>query len=260
MFGSEPTNPYELKEYCLRALGKPVIRIEISDQQCYDRIHDAIQQFVHRHYDGVNETWEVYKVTEADVTRGYIQLPPSWKAVTDIIDPLRNAGNGLTGDEFDNFNFRLANSDFFNQWATGGMMVSTWILFQEKLELIRRYFNPDRRFRHNGTTGEFVLSGSGWLVKDYCFVLHGYKSVDTKKVGGTDGERNIWNNEWIKKYATALLGRQWGNNISKFDGVQLPGGLVMRGQDIHERYATEVAKLEDEFSAKYELPFFFELA
>lgn len=224
-----------------------MINIEIDPQQAYDRINEAIAMYTLQHFNGTTEVWDLYTVTDSDIANGYYSIPKDFVAVCDLLDPLRSSMG--TGDEFDNLNYRVANSDFFDYtWSLSADMITSWVIFQEKLEMIKRYFAPERRFRHNPITGQMRLYGDNWLVNGYYVILHGYRAVDPAV------NTNIFNDEWIKKYATALIGRQWGSNISKYDGVSLPGGVTMQGQRIYDRYDAQCVKYEEEFNNRYSLP------
>ena len=65
---------------------------------------------------------------------------------------------------------------------------------------------------------------------------------------------SVWNDRWLKEYATALIKRNWGNNLKKFAGVQLPGGVTLNGDKIFEEATEEIKNLELEMQSKYELP------
>lgn len=242
---AEPTNPEELKDYCLRKLGQPVINIEIDDSQCYDRIDEAIDFFIERHYDGCTETWEAIEITESDIRNNAISLSEDWIAVVGIIDGLSKSGQ--SGDAFDRVQYNVVNSDMVRMATSGGGGMVQFQVMHERLDLIKRMFSPTRRFRHNATTGKLVLQGS-WKAVGAGILVHGYKGVNR------DRTASVYSHRWLKKYATALIGKQWGTNISKYDGVQLPGGVVMQGDKIYDRYSEEIQKLEEEFFDKYELP------
>jgi hypothetical protein len=65
---------------------------------------------------------------------------------------------------------------------------------------------------------------------------------------------DVYNDGFLKKYATALLKQQWGNNLKKFEGVQLPGGVTLNGQKIFDEATEELASLKEEVQNTYQLP------
>lgn len=238
-------SPEDLKDYALRALGHPVINIEVTDEQIWDRINDTIQKFNDRHYAGAIERWGMITIGQDDLDRGYVTLPSSLTALIDISEP---DGNGYSAEEFENFNFRLANSDFFtNIFGLGGTAdILSYQMFHERIEMFGRFFNPTRRFRFNHLTHQ--LEAQGVWRPSTKVLIHGYWKADAEE------HVDIYNEDFVKKYVIALVGRQWGANISKYDGVQLPGGITMNGNAIYDRYDKMVADIDDSFFSKYELP------
>jgi hypothetical protein len=64
----------------------------------------------------------------------------------------------------------------------------------------------------------------------------------------------IWNDRWLKEYATALIKRTWGNNLKKFNGLQLPGGVTLNGDQIFQEASAEIERLEKEMENDYGAP------
>lgn len=236
-----------LKQYALRRLGSPVINIEIADVQMNDRIDEAIQKWVSRHYNGTTEVWEAVVFTESDAAKQSVKLKDDWAAVLEIIDPAQS--DGMSGDEFDNLNFLISNSEILN-----GINISAtnYVLTMEHIATLKRIFTPERSFTYNSVTHQ--LKPKGIIKAGNYIILHGYKSVDPEMYG------DAYNEDWVKKYVTALFKLQWGNNLKKYDGVQIPGGVVMNGQRIYDEAVQEVADLEQSLEDKYTLPidFYFE--
>lgn len=240
----------DLADYALRALGGGMINIEITPEQIQDRINQALEFFLVRYYNMMTENWLVYRMTDADVANGYFQVPPGWISVHQLYDPMGESGQS-TVDDFDNLNYRLANSDFFNfSWTVSSDMVTSYHLFQEKINLIKLYFTPEIRYRFNATQGRITLERGG-LFTGYMFILNGYVALDPTVTPA------IYNDPWLKRYAIALLGMQWGSNISKYTGIQLPGGVTMDGDKMYTRYDDMKTKLEEEFMSSMESPMMF---
>jgi len=235
----------ELQEYCLRKLGKPVINIEIDQTQLDDRTDDAIELFIQRHYDGVTEVWKKYSITARDVKNGYITPPSDMVAIIDLIDPTLDGTGGTSLEAFERLNYRLAQSDFFDA-INGGIDASTYYIKKQNILTMLDVLTTTRNFQFNYIRK--YLNTSGTLVEGNWIILHAYEAIDPEK------HINIYNDEWIKKYSTALIKQQWGTNIKKYDGVQLPGGVTMNGQVIFDEAITELEKLLEEFELKYELP------
>ncbi len=81
-----------------------------------------------------------------------------------------------------------------------------------------------------------------WLV------IEGYIIVDP------DTYSDVYNDRMLKKLATAYIKRQWGNNMKKFGGMQLPGGIMMNGQQIYDEAVQEIEALEQQIRDTYEEP------
>lgn len=237
----------EFSAYCLRRLGNGAINIEITQDQIDDCINQALEFFEVRYTGMMTETWLTVRLTTQDATRSWFQAPPGWLSVNYLYDPQRDSGQS-TVDDFDNLNYRLANSDFFNfSWTAASDMVTSFHLFQEKINLIKLYFSPETRYRYNPTTGQVTLT-RGQLDPGHLFVMQGYVTLDPAVTP------DIYNDPWLKKYGTAIMGIQWGANVSKYDGVQLPGGITLNADKIYDRYETQRKELEEEFNSSMESP------
>ena len=203
-------SPNDLKEYALRKLGKPVINIEIDDGQIDDRIDDAIQMFTQRHYNGVDEVYIKHVVTDRDQTRGYIIVPDDIVAITELYsigDP------GSSTEEFTRLNYHIAQSDMVDFIGNANTVVE-YYLTRQHISLINEIFNPRRTFMFNAVSHKFDPIDA--LTAGNIVVYRAYKALDV------DMWEDVYNNEWMKKYSTALIKKQWGENTKKFDGVQYP--------------------------------------
>ena len=252
----------DLKEYALRALGKPVINIEVDDDQCYDRIHDAISKFVERHYDGSYETYQLHVVTADDISNGFVRLPNYWVSVSGITTGTLATSSG---EPFESLDYLIANSEmvkdlFFSKTGFGSCKVGSTSIdsgsggsflnmyfFNQELDMIHEMFSSSNGFNFNTSTHRVDFVG-GIPAEGDSMLIHGYMKFDPNEYG------DIFSNEWIRKYSTALIGMQWGTNVFKYDGVQLPGGITLNGNAIYDRYSQIKDKLDDEFSDKYTLP------
>lgn len=235
----------ELKEYCLRRLGAPVINIELEETQMQDRINDAIDFFIRYHYDGSFETWYPYTITKADVSRGYFDLSgTNIIEVIEIYDP--NLNGDSSAEELERINFRLAGSDQLDLILSNKGGLSGFELGMQTVEKIKNYFTPNRYFEYNRITGKLKISAE--LNEGRMFFIRCYEGVDPET------SDLIYNDEWIKKYTTALFKMQWGENIKKYDGIQMAGGVTLNGKVIYDEAKEDVMRLEDEFQSRYETP------
>jgi hypothetical protein len=81
-----------------------------------------------------------------------------------------------------------------------------------------------------------------------------YIIIDCYRVTDPDTYSDVWGDRWLARYATALIKKQWGSNLTKFEGMQLPGGLTFNGAKIYDDADNEITKLEDEMIIGYSLP------
>ena len=237
-------SPEDLANYAKRKLGAPVINIEVEDSQVEDRIDDAIQMFTQRHFNGYDEVYISHTITAADVQRGYVDMPENIDAVIELYE--LNGSSDSSIEAFDRLSYRLANSDIFDFLTMGGGGLADYHLMQSHIALINELFVPRRTFSFNSITHRFASAEP--MVLGAVFAYRAYEILDPADF------QDVYNNEWIKKYASALIKRQWGSNLIKFDGVQMPGGVTLNGRQLYDDADTEITKLEEEFSLTYELP------
>lgn len=233
----------DLQLYCITRLGHPVINVNVEQSQLDDRIDDALQLFTQRHYNGYTEVYVAREITSADADRGYIELPDNITAVTEVYN-LSSQDSSV--EAFERLSYRLANSEIFDFLSQGGGGLVNYHMTMAHIGLVQEMFVPKRTFNFNGLTHRFetvdALSAGGFLV------YRAYEVVDAEDF------EDVYNNEWVKKYSTALVKQQWGTNLKKYDGVQMPGGISLNGQTIYDEATSEIEKLETEFSQTYELP------
>ena len=368
------TSKSQLSDYCLRKLGAPVINIELDDDQISDRIDDALQKFILRHYDGADEFVERIVLKHSDIEKGFVKMPENIMAVTGLLgthdktnveflddldyriyleinqNPVAygtmsnfyikkewlktvaeqfiikhnfefNSSSNLlyhheqpaavssikafTEFTLTNCTYTLDDTTYLNDKIVANTitlsdttfsMVDTyettwypkglWTLLVRSKQgtftgqvdiavtdrdgntIYTDYFTPtslwdnyifEFEIEDSGNDLNVTLSGTGVngetieitdpiLYKNNFLVVKGYKAVDL------DYGDNVWNNEWLREYATSLMKKQWGQNISKYEGVQLPGGITMNGLAIYEQALTELEILEQRLKDEYEEP------
>jgi hypothetical protein len=110
-------------------------------------------------------------------------------------------------------------------------------------------FDPERTIRFNKVTNKLYIETDWTALKAGTFIaIEAYVNLDP------DLYPEIYNDRMLKKYFTALIKKQWGANLSKFDGVSLPGGIALRGGQIFAEAIQEIAVLEEQIISAYELP------
>jgi hypothetical protein len=238
-----PSTRTEFKEYCLRALGKPVIDINVADEQAEDRIDQALRFYYDYHFDGTSKTYYKHQITQDDIDNQYIDLPENIIGVVRVFpmgDPTTSSG-----DIF-NIRYQIALNDLYTLVNVG---LVNYYMTMEHLALVQEMLvgkTPMRFNRHRNRLHVDKDKGS-LRLGDY-LLLEAYEIVDP--VVYTD----VWADRWLQHYTSQLIKRQWGSNLTKFEGLQLPGGVTFNGAKLYDDAQAEIQKLEEEMINNYSLP------
>jgi len=260
---SRPDSRQSIIEYALRTLGHPVIEINVDSEQCEDRLDEALDFFVERHFDGVEKVFFKYQLTADDVTNQYISTTNilGWDGTasgrpngSDIVSVVKlfQFGDFANIDMFD-LKYQLALVDYFgiNRGYNGGgsMGLASYDSTKRYIKLIEDFFQGEKALRFSKVTNRIHIDCNWKELKagDY-LVLEAYAALDPNIY------EKIFNDRLLKKYLVALIKRQWGANMAKYDGVQLPGGIVMKGGQIYAEAVNEITAIEAEVLNSYELP------
>lgn len=257
-----PDSRQSLIDYALRTLGAPVVQINVDQQQCEDRLDEALQYFVTRHYDGVQKVFFKYLLTQTDLDRGYIHLSdiqtpsgdPDGPTGNDIVSVIKLFRFGtLSGVNMFDVRYQLALTDYFgiNRGLNGSQStpLAGYQVTMQYISLLEQFFSPEKSIRFSKVTDKiYVDAFSQDIISGQYIVIEAYAALDP------DVHTKIYNDRMLKKYITALIKRQWGANMLKYDGVQLPGGITFKGQQIYDQAVQEIMMIEQEFERAYELP------
>ena len=238
-----PTTRNLFKDYCLRRLGSPVIDINVDDGQVDDRIDDALAYYRDFHFDGTEHVYVPYKITQADVTNKYITLPEDINYVIRIFD----IGRATSASNLFNVRYQIHLNDLFDFSSTTYVPYVMGMRHIEELEQIFVGSKPIRFNRHNNRLYVDMKWDTDVKVDDYV-IIDAYRTLDS------DTYSDVWSDPWLKKYATALIKKQWGENLKKFEGMNLPGGVKFNGQKIWDEANDEINTLEKEMNSGYSLP------
>jgi hypothetical protein len=239
---ASPNTRATFKENCLRRLGKPVIEINVDDDQVEDRIDEAIKYFWDYHFDGSDKVYYRHMVTEENKTNRYIQLPDNIIGAVNIFE----IGQALNTNNLFNIRYQIALNDLYT--LTSVSMVPYYMAMQhvQFLESMLVGKQPLRYNRHNNKL---------YIDMDWNIINAGdYVIVEAYEVLDPDVYTKAWNDRWLLRYASCLIKQQWGNNLKKFDGMKMPGGLTFNGQRIYEEATQERLDLEKEMIHSYSLP------
>ena len=276
---AKPGSRAEFKEYCLRQLGAPVLEVNIATEQCEDIIDDAVQFFQERHFDGVAQVYLKYKITQADVNRGrarggtdnaagitttsasstingvsvqfdyeensnYLEIPPEIIGVTKLF---RFDGTNTATNNMFSLKYQLFLNDIAFNWGTTELL--SYAMVRTYLSDIDFLLNTEKQIRFNQRMDRLYIdidwgeiNVGDWIIID-CF-----RALDP-----ADYTR-VWNDSFLKPYTVALMKRQWGQNLMKFTGVKLPGGVELNGRQMYDDAEKDLERIRERMIEMYELP------
>lgn len=238
-----PTSRSTFKEYCLRKLGKPVIEINVDDDQIEDRIDESLKYYYDYHFDGSEKVYYKHLVTETDKANKYITMPEN------IIGAVRIFSIGdpsIRSDDLFNIRYQIALNDLYTLTAVS--MIPYYMVMQH-LGLITEMLVGKQPIRYNRHTDKLYVD------MDWKSVNVGeYLLVEAYEVIDPDVYTDAWGDRWLQEYATAKIKYQWGTNLTKFIGLSLPGGVQFNGEKILNDAKDEITKLEQEMISSYSLP------
>lgn len=244
---ARPNSRQSLIDYCLRKLGAPVIEINVDPDQVEDCVDDAIQIYNDYHSDGTLRTYLAHQMTDSDMSNGYISLDPRINYVTAMFPFTQGFGSG--GGIF-NIRYQMA----LNDVTTFYTMIGDFAYYEQMkmyMATLDMQLNgtPQVQFsrRQNrlyiwGDTNDGTLKTGDYVVAEV------YQNLDPNEA------TSIYNDRFIKAYTTALIKQRWGANMSKFEGMQLPGGITLNGAAIYEAATAELQELKEGLRLEGELP------
>ena len=277
---AKPASREELTNYCLRQLGEPVVEINVADEQIEDLIDDGIQYFQERHFDGVERMYLKYKLTEDDINRGQATNETGSSntlgiTTTSGISTTVSGMSDMTNSFYETSNFiQVPDSvigvekifKFDSSTISGGMFSIKYQLFlndlykfnsvdllqysmtKTYLEDIDFLLTTDKQLRFNKRQGRLYIDMDwGSETKDTYLIIDCYRILDPNTF------TNVYNDSFLKKYVTALIKRQWGQNLLKFRGTKLPGGVELNGRELYEDAQRDLDDIKQRMIQEYEL-------
>lgn len=240
---NKPANKEELKEFCLRQLGYPVIQINVDDEQVNDAVELAFEYWNEFHFNGTERTYVKHQVTSQDKANRYITVSDSLIGATRVF---KVGQNKMAMNMFD-LRYQLRLNDLWDLSSTSYVNYSLTMQHLATLDLI---FTGETPIRFNQLTDKLYIDWD-WdtdVAEAEWIVVEGFIITDPNTY------TQVWNDRMLKKLATSYVKKQWGTNMSKFDKMQLPGGVTMRGVDIYNEAVKEIADTEQEIRNTYEAP------
>ena len=275
---AQPSTRSELITYAKRQLGAPVLEINVADEQVEDLLDDAIQYFQERHFDGVYPSFLKYKLTDDDITRGrsrdgetdnigittttatatidggtttfsftetanYLQLPDDIIGVSKVFhfDGSNRMSSGM---------FSLKYQLFLNDvYFYGSTELLTYAMTKTYLEDINFLLTTQKQIRFNKRQNRLYLDIDWSSVSADEFLV-----FDVFRTLNPNDYAKVYNDSFLKRYFTALVKRQWGQNLMKFQGVKLPGGVELNGRQIYDDAMNDLTIIREQMSNTYEIP------
>jgi len=270
---AQPSTRQELIDYCKRKLGAPVLEINVADEQIEDLVDDAVQFFQERHFDGVIQTFLKYQLTQEDIDRGRARNTSSVGIAT--TSTTSTTGNQFNFYETENFlqvpnhiigvnkiyQFEGSNSIssgmfsikyqlFLNDiYYWGSTELLTYSMVKTYLEDIDFLLTTQKHIRFNKRQDRLYLDIDWHSIEPGQHLI-----IDCYRALNPNEYSQVWNDSFLKQYLTSLIKRQWGQNLIKFQGVKLPGGIEFNGRQLYDDAQKEIDDLMERMSSYYEIP------
>ena len=273
---AKPSTRQGLIDYCLRRLGAPVLEINVDDDQIDDLVDDALQYFNERHFDGVERMYLKYPITQADIDRGRAKTTTGVGIVTTTGISTVTGYGPTTFNFYENSNYiQIPDSvigienifKFDSSTISGGMFSIKYQLFLNDLyyfnsvellqySMVKSYLSdidflltPEKQVRFNKRQNRLYMDIEWGAQSAGNFIV-----IDCYRILDPNSFTKVYNDSFLKRYLTALIKRQWGQNLIKFTGVKLPGGIELNGREIYEDAEREIDEITKRMSMDYELP------
>jgi hypothetical protein len=240
---AEPTTRAEFIENCLRRLGKPVIQINVSTEQVDDRVDEALSMYYDYHYDGAERTFLKHQLTQTDIDNGYITVPENIIGISNIFN--LNASNSLSTGMFSaRYQFLLNNIADIASYN-----LTYYTMSMDHLALLEEVLVGQQPIRYNRHIDKLYVD-TDWsnMRPGQWLVAECYSIIDPEEYS------DVWKDRWLQRYASALIKLQWGNNLTKYEGLQLAGNVQFNGTQILQEAKEEKEKLEEQLMNDYSLP------
>jgi hypothetical protein len=229
-----PKNRNEFKEFCLRKLGKPVLEINVDEDQVDDRVDEALKYYYDYHFDGSEKVYIAHQLTASDITNKYIALPDNiWGAVE--IFPI---GNAIQSNNMFNIRYQFTLNELYSLTSISLIpyYMSMWHLAQMEELLVGK-----QPIRYNRNANLIYLDMSWDMVTEGAYIIIvAYQVIDPNLYV------RAWSETLLQRLATALIQESWGRNLTKFEGLSLPGGMKFNGRSVLEEAQREIKLVKQE--------------
>jgi|TARA_R110000796_G_scaffold92724_3_gene197081 hypothetical protein len=241
-----PNSRQNLIDYCLRNLGEPVIEINVDPDQLEDRVDESIQYYQQYHSDATLRTFLKHEVTADDVTNEYITLAANIQIVSKLFAV---HGSRSTRGMFD-IKYQMHMNDVANMHSFIGDL-GYYEQTQQYLSLLDMKLNGTPQVQFSRMQNRLYIHGE---FQDKDIVAGDFIVAEIYQTINPDTYTNVYNDIWLKEYTTALIKRQWGANLIKFEGMQLPGGVMLNGRQLFDDATADIDRLRETIRLEHEMP------
>lgn len=193
--------------------------------------------------EGSTETFNILTIELGDVDNGYIPVGTKVISITNVLPQQKATIGGNFGGMFD-FQYQFALHNMFNLASTD---LVTYDIYQRYMSTWEFMFRGTKGIRFNRKTDKIYLD-TQQLIADQYVVIEAWSALDPQTY------KEIYMDEFVREYAYSLIKLQWGTNLKKFSGIQMPGGVVLNGQQIYDEAKQELEELRERVKKEFQLP------
>lgn len=244
---ANPTTREELIEYCKRRLGDPVIEINVDDDQVEDRVDEALQYYQEFHSDATVKTYFKHQVTATDIANEYIPISSDIIFVSRLF-PL--ASSFSYSHNFFDIKYQMMLNDIADMQNFAGDL-AYYEQLQQYLSVLDMTLNGTPQTTFSRRQGRLYIHGD---FQDNDIKENDYLIAESYQIVDPNTHTSVYNDMWLKDYTTALIKEQWGMNLIKFEGMQLPGGVTINGRQLFDDARQEIESLRERIRLEHEMP------
>ena len=244
---ANPNSRATLIDYAKRRLGDPVIEINVDEDQLEDRVDEALQYYQEYHSDATVKTYLKHLVTSDDVTNGYIPISSNIIFVSRLF-PVASSFN--SSFNFFDIKYQMMLNDIADLQNFAGDL-AYYEQMQQYLALLDVKLNGHPQVNFSRKQNRLYIFGD---FADEDIKAGEYVVAEVFQIVDPNAHNSVFNDMWLKEYTTALIKQQWGSNLIKFEGLQLPGGVVLNGRQIYDDAVTDIDKLRETIRSEHEMP------
>lgn len=243
---ANPSTRQGLIDYCLRRLGDPVIEINVDEDQLEDRVDEALQYFREYHSEATYRGYIQHLLTEDDITNQYIAISSNVQQVTKLF----KLEQGLFSRNMFSIKYQMHMNDIANMHSYIGDL-AYYEQVMQYMSLLDQRLNGTPQVDYVRKQNRLYIHGN---FEDADVKAGEYIVAEVYSIISESDYTSVWNDMWLKEYTTQLIKQQWGSNLMKFEGMQLPGGVQLNGRQIYEDAIQELERLREKLRNDHELP------